>query len=53
MEVTKCLKPLLTGRDLVTCECAGRNVSERLAVLEQDDVPGDPVPLPGKADMDR
>ena len=53
MEETKCLKPSDSGPRIGDLrECAGRNVSERRAIPEKDDVQADPVPLPGKADMD-
>ncbi len=32
-------------------ECAGRNVSERRAILEKDVAQADPTTLSGKADM--
>ena len=51
MEETKWLKP--SGRRATNWwqrECAGRNVSERRAILEKDDAQADPTTLSGKAD---
>jgi hypothetical protein len=52
MEETKWLKP--SGRRATNWwqrECAGRNVSERRAILEKDDAQADPTTLSGKADI--
>ena len=52
MEVTKWLKPSDSGSHLGDRrECTGRNVSERRANLEKDNVRADPAVVPGKADM--
>ena len=51
MEETKCPKPSdKRATNWWQRECAGRNVSERRAILENDDVQADPMPLSGKAD---
>ena len=52
MEVTKCLKPSGNSCHDIRWqrECAGRNVSERRASLEKDDVQVDPKAVSGKAD---
>ena len=53
MEETKCLKPSDSDHDIRwPCECAGRNASERRAILEKDDVQADPNVESGKADTD-
>ena len=52
MEVTKWLKPSDSGSRIGDRrECIGRNVSERRASLEKDDVQADPARVSGKADM--
>jgi hypothetical protein len=51
MEATKWLKPSISvSRFGDSASAAGRNVSERRANLEKDDVQADPEPLSGKAD---
>ena len=46
MEETKCLKPSDSGSRIGDLrECAGRNVSERRACFEKDDVQADLTPL--------
>jgi hypothetical protein len=50
MEVTKWLKPSISGRNWRPGECAGRNASERRASLEKVDVQADPTAVSGKAD---
>jgi hypothetical protein len=53
MEARKCLKPSDNGHEFGDrSECAGRNVSERRAILEKDDVQADPTVVSGKVDMD-
>ena len=50
MEVTKCLKP--SGKRATNWwqrECAGRNVSERRAILEKLDAQDDPTVVSGKS----
>jgi hypothetical protein len=52
MEETKWLKP--SGSRATNWwqrECAGRNVSERRAILEKDDAQADPTTLSGKSDI--
>jgi hypothetical protein len=52
MEETKWLKP--SGRRATNWwqrEYAGRNASERWAILEKDDAQADPTTLSGKADI--
>jgi hypothetical protein len=52
MEETKWLKP--SGKRATNwwqCGCAGRNASERWAILEKDDAQADPTTLSGKADI--
>jgi hypothetical protein len=52
MEVTKWLKPSDSGPRIGgRRECTGRNVCERRAILEKDDVQADPTGVSGKADM--
>src|SRR3981189_3331991 len=54
MEVTKWLKPSISGpRIWGQPEGAGRNVRERRAGLEKDDVQADPTTLSGRADTAR
>jgi hypothetical protein len=52
MEVTKCLKPSGNSCHDIRWqrECAGRNVSERRAILEKDDVQVDLNRESGKTD---
>ena len=52
MEETKWLKP--SGKRATNWwqrECAGRNASERWAILEKADAQADPTTLSGKADI--
>ena len=52
VEVTKWLKPSDSGPRIGgRRECTGRNVCERRASLEKDDVQADPTGVSGKADM--
>ncbi len=52
MEVTKWLKPPVKRvTNWWQRECAGRNVSERRAILEKEVAQADPTTLSGKADM--
>jgi hypothetical protein len=52
MEVTIWLKPSDSGSRIGgRRECTGRNVSERRAIFEKDDVQADPTGVSGKADM--
>jgi len=48
MEETKCLKPSDSGSRIGDLrECAGRNVSERRAIPEKDDVQAELDPIRG------
>jgi hypothetical protein len=50
MEVTEWLKPSISVSQIGDSECAGRNASERRAILEKDNAQVDPATLPGKTD---
>jgi hypothetical protein len=53
MEATKCLKPSDSSHVFVAAYTLARSfVSERWAILEEDDVQADTAVVPGKADTD-